>query len=148
MPAEYKDKMPGFEPLVLQLLFNRGFESLAEAKTFLEAGFKDTHDPFLFGDMEKAIALIIKHIKERNKIFVYGDYDADGVTSSALIFEALRTLKAEADVYIPHRVSEGYGLNKDAIEFIRNEGARLVITVDGGIRAGTKFLLLKAWGLT
>jgi single-stranded-DNA-specific exonuclease len=147
VPVEYKEKMPGFEPLVLQLLFNRGFENLTDAKNFLESGFKDTHNPFLFCDMEKAIGLVIKHIKAQNKIYIYGDYDADGVTASAVVFEALTTLKAEADVYIPHRVSEGYGLNKEAIDFIGKEGAKLIITVDGGIRSKEEISYAQSLGI-
>jgi single-stranded-DNA-specific exonuclease len=144
---DFKENNPEFSDLALQMLWNRNLTEKDEIKFFLEADFNDTHDPFLFCDMEKAIDLIIKHIKAQNKIYIYGDYDADGVTASAVVFEALTTLKAEADVYIPHRVSEGYGLNKEAIDFIGKEGAKLIITVDGGIRSKEEITYAQSLGV-
>lgn len=141
--------------MVLQLLFNRGLKEKGEIEEFLtphppftrgdlidaliskggEGGYEGGfNDPFLFKDMGAAVDLIIKHIKEGNKIVVYGDYDADGVTASAVLFETLAILKGKVDVYIPDRVSEGYGLNTEAIDEIKKQGAGLIITVDNGIR--------------
>lgn len=127
-------KYPEYNQVVLQLLFNRGFKEKAEIEMFLNSDYKKLFDPFLFKDMEAVIELIIKHIKAKNKIIVYGDYDADGVTASALLFEIFSVLKAKVDIYIPDRVSEGYGLNKKAIDEIVEKKAGLIITVDGGIR--------------
>ena len=84
--------------------------------------------------MEAATDLIIKHIKEGNKIVVYGDYDADGVTASVILLETLQTLQAKVDIYLPDRVSEGYGLNKAALKSLASQGVKLIITVDNGIR--------------
>lgn len=126
---------PDYSFLVKQLLWNRGIKKFQDAEDFLFADFSKTHDPFLFNNMSQAIDLIVKHVKAQNLIYVYGDYDADGVTSSALLAETLKTLRAKTEVYIPHRVSEGYGLNRQAIEFICEQGAKLIITVDGGIRS-------------
>ena len=122
-------------PIVLQLLYNRGIKEKNEIEDFLKGDYeKNSHDPFLFQDMKKAVDLIIKHIKKGNKITVYGDYDADGVTSSAILVELFRLFKASVDVYIPHRVNEGYGVNKQAVDLIAKNNTKLIITVDTGIR--------------
>ncbi|MDO8260413.1 MAG: DHH family phosphoesterase, partial [Candidatus Magasanikbacteria bacterium] len=132
---EFKNKHENYAPIVLQLLKNRNIESDEEIKLYLHGEFGvDTYDPFLFNDMEEAVALIIKHIKAQNKIVVYGDYDADGVTASAVIIEILEIFKAQVSVYLPDRVNEGYGLNKEALDAIIKNGTKLIITVDGGIR--------------
>jgi single-stranded-DNA-specific exonuclease len=135
---EFVEKYPEYSRLVLQLLFNRGITGKVEIEEFLNPPTPPyqggNFDPFLFNNMEVAVDLIIKHIKEGNEIVVYGDYDADGVTASAVLFETLTILKGKVDVYIPDRVSEGYGLNKEAIDKLKAEGASLVITVDNGIR--------------
>ena len=102
--------------------------------SYLLIFFKILFDPFLFQKMEESTDLIIKHIKAQNKIFVFGDYDADGVTSSALMFEVLTLLKARVEIYIPHRVLEGYGMNAKAIDYLAEQKAKLIITVDNGIR--------------
>src|SRR3989339_301767 len=129
------EKYPQYNEIILQLLWNRGLKEKEEIREFLEFDFvKNIHDPFLFQDMETAVELIIVHIKKGNKITVYGDYDADGVTSSVLLSEVLQTLKAKTEIYIPDRVSEGYGLNKEAIDYIDTTNTKLIITVDGGIR--------------
>ena len=94
----------------------------------------ETYDPFDLGDMEEAVDLIIDHIKKQEKIFVYGDYDADGITSSALLYDLFSIFKSEPSVYMPDRVKEGYGLNKKAIDKIVKEGGALIITVDTGIK--------------
>lgn len=104
-------------------------------------------DSFLFNDMEAAVELIIKHIKAGNKIIIYGDYDADGVTASAVLYDVLTIFKAKAEVYIPDRVSEGYGLNKDAIKELAEGGAKLIITVDGGIRSREEVEYAKSLGM-
>lgn len=124
-----------FDDIILQLLSNRGLKEQKEIKNFLYDDINSLHDPFLFKDMKRAVDLIIKHIKKKNTIYIYGDYDADGVTSSALLKDILETLKAKVLVYLPDRVSEGYGLNADAIDYIKKQGAKLIITVDSGIRS-------------
>lgn len=127
-------KYPEYNQVILQLLFNRGLKEKTEIEMFLNSDYKKLFDPFLFKDMEAVMELIIKHIKTKNKITVYGDYDADGVTAATVLGETLGILKAEIDVYIPDRVSEGYGLNKKAIDEIAKKEVGLIITVDGGIR--------------
>ena len=130
------DEYHEYLPLVLQLLSNRNITEKEKIKDFLEGDYeKNSHDPFLFQDMKQAVDLTIDHIKKGNKITVYGDYDADGVTSSAILFELLSLFKAEVDVYIPHRVKEGYGVNKQAVDLIAKNNTKLIITVDTGIRS-------------
>ncbi len=141
-------KYSDYDLVILQLLHNRGIIN----KQAIDAFFCDdltelNYSPFLFNDMDKAVKLIIKHIKSQNKIVIYGDYDADGVTSSALLVDVLNILKAKTGVYIPDRVGEGYGLNEKALKNIYNNDAKLVITVDGGIRGKKEVEYAKSIGL-
>ncbi len=136
-PADkhFIQKHPNLNRVILQLLYNREIKEKEEIRKFLEPDYKiDLFDPFLFANMNEAVDLIIKHIKAQNKIVVYGDYDADGITASALLVKALSILHAKVDVYIPYRVEEGYGLNKKAIKYIAQNKTKLIITVDTGIR--------------
>ncbi len=134
-PAPLLKRRGEYSEVVLQLLFNRGLIEKNDIEEFLSADYeKYSHDPLLFAQMNEAVDLIIKHIKAQDKIIIYGDYDADGVTSSAVLFEILTTLNAKPEVYIPDRISEGYGLNKKAIDKLADAGAKLIITVDNGIR--------------
>lgn len=143
---EFVKEHPDFDPVLLQLLFNRGLKTAAAIKTFLSDELEPSltlkigedensvfYDPFLFRDMEAAVVRIIAHIKKGDRLVVYGDYDADGVTSSVILLETLKILHAEAEVYLPDRVTEGYGLNKAAINQIVEQGFKLIITVDNGI---------------
>lgn len=150
----------GIHPVLLALLYKRGFSTTLSLENFLNfkldkklvrAFSKDEenpfYDPFLFYDMEKAVALIISHIKQKNLIVVYGDYDADGVTSAVILLETLQILHAKTEVYLPDRVSEGYGLNKAAIKQMAEAGAKLIITVDSGIRNKAEVAYAKDLGL-
>lgn len=133
---KYFEVFPEYNKVVLQLLYNRGIQEKKDIETFLFGTYeKDANDPYIFSYMEEAVELVIKHIKSQNKICVYGDYDADGVTSAALLKNVLDTLKADVMVYLPDRVSEGYGLNKNAVQYIIDEGAQLIITADCGMRS-------------
>jgi len=120
--------------IILDILRNR-YSNLDEIKAFLNNDYEqDIHDPFLFSQMTDVVDLIISHIRKRNKILVYGDYDVDGVTSSVILIDILKLFKANVDYYIPDRVEEGYGLNKKAIDDFSQRGIDLIITVDLGIR--------------
>jgi len=142
--SEYSE----YFPLVLQLLYNRNIKEKQEIKDFLEGDYeKNSYDPFLFQDMKQAVELTISHIKKGNKITVYGDYDADGVTSSAILFELLSLFKADVDVYIPHRVKEGYGVNKQAVDLIAKNNTKLIITVDTGIRSKKEIAYARELGI-
>ena len=90
-------------------------------------------DPYLFDDMQKAVDRIKLAISNNEKITVYGDYDADGVTATALLYLYLKENGADVDTYIPDRMNEGYGLNEAAVRMIKEEGTKLIVTVDNGI---------------
>ncbi|MFH0840451.1 MAG: single-stranded-DNA-specific exonuclease RecJ, partial [bacterium] len=135
-----------YHPIVLQLLYNRGITKAEEIKEFL-GDEQVWHDPFLFRNMQAACDLIIRHIKDGNKIVVYGDYDADGVTSSVVLVEVLNILKAKAEVWIPSRVLHGYGMNKDIIKELAERDIKLIISVDNGIRSKEEVALAKELGM-
>lgn len=159
-PKELFQDYPAVNPVLLQLLYNRGIkekeaidiflaDQLTPGKT-LVVGDKASdafYDPFLFRDMAAAVELIISHIKAGNLIVVYGDYDADGVTATVILLETLKIMHARAEVYLPDRVSEGYGLNKAAIDQVREQGGKLIITVDNGIRNQEEVAYAKSGGL-
>lgn len=132
---------------ILQLLYNRGLKTKEDFSWFFGLDSMDFFDPFLFENMEKAIELIIFHIKQGNKIMIYGDYDADGVTSAALLYDVFSIFRARVDFYLPDRVSEGYGLNKNAIDEIKKGDFKLIITVDNGIRNKEEVNYAKDLGL-
>jgi single-stranded-DNA-specific exonuclease len=119
---------------VAQVLFNRGFGDPEQAERFLE-GHYDDDNPFKLKGVDAAVTLVRQAIRDGDPIAIYGDFDADGVTSTALLVETLRALGADARPYIPHRVDEGYGLHVEALDELADQGVRLVITVDCGIRA-------------
>jgi single-stranded-DNA-specific exonuclease len=132
-PADLR-RFGGIHPVLAQVLINRGYDTPEEAHRFLYA--KDfTHNPFDIPDMTKAVGRILQAIDAHEPIVVYGDFDADGVTSTTLLVEALKSLRAKVTPYIPHRMDEGYGLNSPALQKMAKEGVKLVITVDCGIRS-------------
>ncbi|MCP4717104.1 MAG: single-stranded-DNA-specific exonuclease RecJ [Deltaproteobacteria bacterium] len=120
-------------PLVAQLLINRGIDTPEQAELFLAARLQDLHSPFLMKNMDTAVARVLEALNKKEKICVYGDYDVDGITASASMYLFLRELAADAVCYIPDRLTEGYGLNPEAIKRIASQGVRLIITVDCGI---------------
>ena len=99
-----------------QILYNRGIESRETAWELLHASEDALHDPFLFAEMDVAVDRVLKAIEEGETIAVFGDFDTDGVTASALLYEALLALGGDAFVHLPHRVRDGHGLNAEAVE--------------------------------
>jgi len=144
---EFFKKFPEYDRVVLQLLYNRNLRDGEAIELFLHGKYEDNFDPFLFAKMEEAISLTVEHIKKGDKVCVYGDYDADGMTASALLSEVLTTLRADCFVYIPDRSSEGYGLHREAIDKAIKKGAKLLITVDGGIRNNKEIAYAQERGL-
>lgn len=124
-----------YHPVVLQLLLNRGINQKEDIEKYFSADYEtDVSNPFLFSDMEKAVARIAEAKERKEKIAIYGDYDADGVTATALLFETLEKLGFKnVIVYIPDRQLEGYGINMEAVEHLHKEKVDLIITVDCGI---------------
>ena len=117
------------------LLYNRGYRSAEEAVRFLRFEEENFHDPYLLCDMDKATDRIFKAIKEKEKICVYGDYDVDGVTAVSTLYLYLTELGADVCIKIPKRDGEGYGVSKNAVKALAQDGVKLVITVDTGITA-------------
>ncbi|MBR6529425.1 MAG: single-stranded-DNA-specific exonuclease RecJ [Firmicutes bacterium] len=121
-------------PIIKNLLKNRGIESEEDILEFLSDKPQKTYDPFLLPDMEAGVDLILSEIENKSNIWIYGDYDADGITSTSLMMSVLGHLTdaKHLNYYIPSRFEEGYGLNKEAIEYIASQGCNLLITVDCG----------------
>lgn len=119
--------------LLARVLLNKGITNKEDIDLFMSPTRKDFHDPFLMPDMEIAVNRILKAIDNNEKIIIYGDYDADGITSITVLKSFLEEQGLEVDSYIPNRLDEGYGLNKNAIKKIFDDGHRLMITVDCGI---------------
>ena len=135
-------------PYVLkQILFNRGFSTDAEARAFLKAETDSNNDPFQLIGMQAAVDRIRFALEHEEPIAIYGDYDVDGVTATALLVQALEGLGADVRGYIPNRFDEGYGLNKDALDSLKADGVMLVITVDCGIRSPDEALHAQTIGL-
>lgn len=119
--------------LLATVLVNRNIINDEEIKLFLKPTREDFHDPYLMPDMEKAVNRIITAIEKKEKTIIYGDYDVDGITSITVLSKFLKERGLEVGHYIPNRLNEGYGLNKNAIKKIADEGYKLIITVDCGI---------------
>lgn len=120
-------------PFFLAMLMNiRGLDDAAHLREFLGEG-EPLSDPFLLKDMDKAVARITHAVDNMEKIAVYGDYDADGVTSTAMLYSYLETRGADVIFYIPQREGEGYGMNMGAVEYLKEQGVSLIVTVDNGI---------------
>src|SRR5207248_3400662 len=120
-------------PIVAQLLLNRGVGDVDCARSFLKAPLNGLASPESLPGISAAVSLIADAVRAGKRICVYGDYDVDGTTGTALLWQALHLLGASADFYVPHRLEEGYGLNSAALQQIAESGAKLVITVDCGI---------------
>ncbi len=136
-----------FPPILKQILFNRGMGNYEEASAFLRAIPNFNTDPFQLIGMPAAVDRIQFAIHHDEPIAVYGDYDVDGVTATALLVDALNELGANVRHYIPNRFDEGYGLNTDALDALQADGVKLVITVDCGIRSPNEALHARTIGL-
>ena len=133
--AEKPPLFRGAGSLVSRLLYNRGITSASDAETFLKADNRLAIDPFSVPDMHQAVNRVYKALLSGEKMAVYGDFDADGITATALLVQGLSELGGDVVPYIPHRMQEGYGLRIPALEKLRKQGVTLVITVDTGITA-------------
>ncbi|MEI8142250.1 MAG: single-stranded-DNA-specific exonuclease RecJ [Chitinophagia bacterium] len=122
-------------PILCELLVQRGIEDFEKAKQFFRPALTDLHDPWLMKDMDKAVARINKAINENESIMVFGDYDVDGTTSVATLYQFLKDIHPTIDFYIPHRYREGYGVSKMGIDHAKANGISLIISVDCGIKS-------------
>ncbi|MBB3907260.1 single-stranded-DNA-specific exonuclease [Anoxybacillus rupiensis] len=134
-------------PLVASLLVNRGIDTARAAAAFLYPEKQPFHDPFLLDDMHRAIERIQQAVRNEEHILVFGDYDADGVSSTTVMMSALSQIGAKADFYIPNRFTEGYGPNKNAFCLAKEKGVSLIITVDNGIAAVEEVALANELGM-
>lgn len=140
------EKLFKIPPLIARVMINRGISDAGDAKKFLEKDVSSLYSPFLIDDMAKAVERIKRAVESGEKITVYGDYDVDGITSTAMMVSFLRKMGANVDAYIPDRQNEGYGVNKDAVEKVIKSGTKLIITVDTGITAGEEVRFAKEMG--
>ncbi|WP_152391745.1 single-stranded-DNA-specific exonuclease RecJ [Paenibacillus guangzhouensis] len=125
----------GVSSFIAQLLIVRGIDTVEQVEMFLRGSLTDLHDPFLLKGMTAAVERIERALEQGEKIRIYGDYDADGVSSTSLMIELFRALGANFDTYIPHRMTEGYGMNIPAMDHAAEHGVQLIVTVDTGISA-------------
>ncbi|MSP07248.1 MAG: single-stranded-DNA-specific exonuclease RecJ [Chitinophagaceae bacterium] len=122
-------------PLLCELLVQRGIDNFEAAKHYFRPSIDHLHDPWLMKDMRKAVDRIQEAVNKQQKILVFGDYDVDGTTSVATLYQFLKTLSPHIDYYIPHRYREGYGISKIGIDFAKETNIDLIISVDCGIKS-------------
>jgi single-stranded-DNA-specific exonuclease len=134
-------------PLIAQLLFNRGLKEATQVASFLAIDQNLCHSPLLLPDVHGAVARIYQALLSGEPIAIYGDYDADGITATALLVQGLSALGGTVTPYIPHRLTEGYGLKTAALENLRQQGIGLVVTVDCGITSLSEIKRAKRMGL-
>jgi len=132
---------------IARLLAIRGIDTFDNAKNFFRASLSELHDPFLMRDMEEAACRLCQAVRNGDKVLVYGDYDVDGTTATACIYTFLRDFGVDVDYYIPHRFKEGYGINKDGIEYAASINAGLMVSVDCGITAIEEAKIAKERGI-
>ena len=128
----------GVDPVLAELLVQRGVCTFEQARSFFRPNLDDLHDPFLMKDMDKAVERVRKAVVSGEKILVYGDYDVDGTTAVSLVYSFLRRLTRQIDFYIPERYDEGYGVSYKGRDWAAENGFGLIITLDCGIKANEK----------
>lgn len=145
-PLDFIDALAPLHPIVAQIVYNRGHNDIEQARIFLDNTYKLPW-PFLLKDVNLAVDRINYAIEHGEPIVVYGDFDVDGVTATAILSSALSRLGAVVRPYIPDRVTEGYGLHSESLKKLADEGAKLVITVDCGIRSLQEVMDAKSYGM-
>ncbi len=145
---DFRAQFLDLPPITLQLLWNRGIKSREEIDKFLNPDYTtDLHDPFLFRDMERAVERLRRAIESKEKIVIHGDYDADGVCASVILWTTLQALGGTIDVFLPHRENDGYGLNERTVDHLAGEGAKVIITCDCGISNAKEIAKAKSFGI-
>jgi len=132
-PAEYLARTASFPPLIAQLFYNRGLTETSQLESFITADERLSDNPFSLPGMPQALSRVYRALLSGESIAVYGDFDTDGITATALLVQGLSSLGAKVTPYIPHRLNEGHGLRIGALEKLHQQGISLVITVDCGI---------------
>ncbi len=123
----------GIHPIISQILVNRGIRDIETARRYLYPSLNDLHRPYLMKDMKKGVSRLLKAIHDHEEIVIYGDYDADGITSVVILYKFIKEITPHINYYIPDRIDESYGLNIPAIDKFKNDNVKLIITVDCGI---------------
>ena len=145
---EVVSQFPDMNPVCLQLLHNRNLDTQEKIDEFFNSDYlDDIHDPFILRDMKKAVKRIYQALEKKEEVLIYGDYDADGVTSSALLNDILDKIGIRADTYIPHRETEGYGFNMNSVKDIIEGKYNLVISCDCGVSNYEEVEVLKKAGI-
>ncbi|MBL0070084.1 MAG: single-stranded-DNA-specific exonuclease RecJ [Chitinophagaceae bacterium] len=134
-------------PVLCKIFVQRGLESFDQAKKFFRPRLTELHSPWLMKDMGKAVDRIVAALKSNEKILVFGDYDVDGTTSVASMFQFLKKVHSNIDFYIPHRYREGYGVSKAGIDFAQENGFGLIISLDCGIKSADLIAYAKGLGI-
>ena len=134
-------------PIVAEMLLQRNISSFDEARRFFRPTKADLYDPFLMKNMQKAVSRLKTALEKNEKIRVYGDYDVDGTTSVAMMYDYLLAHEAQVDYYIPDRYAEGYGVSEKGIERAHEDGIQLLITLDCGIKANNTIAKARAYGI-
>ncbi len=145
--ASFLVKELQLSPFLAKILIQRKKTDPDQIQKYLHPSFQHLPDPFLFLGMERSVLRLVQAIQEKEKITIYGDYDVDGTTSTALLMTFFREVGAVVDYYIPHRLKEGYSLNTSALQKIRSQGTRVVVTVDNGISAVKEAEVAKELGI-
>ena len=140
-------KKINISPEISQILNNRGINDEKDAEIFMNPSLEYLRDPFLMKDMKKATERIKKAIENKERIYIYGDYDVDGVSSTSILYIYFKSIDYPVKYYIPNRLEEGYGINEDAIRKISNDGCDLIITVDCGITSVNEVGLANELGI-
>jgi single-stranded-DNA-specific exonuclease len=135
------------QPLAARLLANRGISTIEAAREFLTPSLQRLHDPFLMLGMSEAVDRLIRGLQSQEPIVIYGDYDVDGITATAVLSWFFREIGAPVPYYLPHRMREGYGLNAEAIRKLADQGTRILITVDCGITGHDEVQLARRLGM-
>lgn len=141
-------KKVGLNPIIVKIMVNREIDTVDKINKFINPTFSQFHDPLLMKDMEKGVSIIKNAIEKGEKIMIYGDYDADGVTSTVILYKALKKCNGNVDFYIPDRENEGYGMCSERIEKIKEEGYNTIISCDNGISALEQVERAKELGMT
>lgn len=134
----------GISRIIAQLLINRGIANPDEAEKFLNTNLDNLNDPYSFADMQTAVDIIGKIVRNKDKVMIFGDYDADGITSVALLKTTLSKMGVEALHYLPHRIKEGYGLSKNILHLAKDKNIKLLITADCGTSSHNEIKALRS----
>jgi single-stranded-DNA-specific exonuclease len=134
-------------PVICKILIHRGIETYEQAKNFFRPSLSDLHDPWLMKDMDKAVARILSAISNKEKILVFGDYDVDGTTAVACMYQFLKKVYGNIEFYIPHRYREGYGVSKAGIDYAGANDITLIISLDCGIKSAELIAYAKKLGI-